>query len=56
MSSRWDKIKAKMGKYAGFYARVLRENQSGLTDNDKIILPPFKYISVHMGVSVSFLL
>jgi hypothetical protein len=36
LSSRWDKIRAETGKYAGFYARVLRENQSGLTDNDKV--------------------
>eukprot|EP00267_Zea_mays_P041815 XP_020393744.1 uncharacterized protein LOC109939811 [Zea mays] len=35
LSSRWDKIRAETGKFAGFYARVLRENQSGLTDNDK---------------------
>jgi hypothetical protein len=36
LSSRWDKIRTEIGKYAGFYARVLRENQSGLTDNDKV--------------------
>jgi hypothetical protein len=36
LSSRWDKIRAETGKFAGFYARVLRENQSGLTDNDKV--------------------
>ena len=38
LSSRWDKIRAETGKFAGFYARVLRENQSGLTDNDKVQL------------------
>jgi hypothetical protein len=36
LSSRWDKIRAKIGKYVVFYARVLRENKSGLTDNDKV--------------------
>jgi hypothetical protein len=36
LSSRWNKIRAKTCKYAGFYVRVLRENQSGLTDNDKV--------------------
>jgi hypothetical protein len=36
LSSRWDKIRAETGKFVGFYARVLRENQSGLTDNDKV--------------------
>lgn len=35
LTSRWDKIKADCGKYASLYARVLRENQSGLTDYDK---------------------
>ena len=38
LSSRWDKIRAETGKFAGFYARVLGENQSGLTDNDKVQL------------------
>jgi hypothetical protein len=41
LSSRWDKIRAETGKFAGFYARVLRENQSGLTDNDKVQLYEF---------------
>jgi hypothetical protein len=36
LSSRWDKITAETGKFAGFYARVLKKNQSGLTDNDKV--------------------
>jgi hypothetical protein len=36
LSSRWDKIRAETSKYVGFYARVLRENQSGLKDNDKV--------------------
>jgi hypothetical protein len=36
LSSRWDKIRAETCKFAGFYARVLRENHSGLTDNDKV--------------------
>jgi hypothetical protein len=41
LSSRWDKIRGETGKFAGFYARVLRENQSGLTDNDKVQLHSF---------------
>jgi hypothetical protein len=36
LSSRWDKIRGETGKFAGFYARVLRENQSDLTDNNKV--------------------
>ncbi|KAL5671151.1 hypothetical protein ACJX0J_015457, partial [Zea mays] len=35
LSSRWDKIRADVSKFSGYYARVLRENQSGLTDDDK---------------------
>ncbi|KAL5678714.1 hypothetical protein ACJX0J_014845, partial [Zea mays] len=35
LSSRWDKIRADVGKFSGCYARVLREKQSGLTDDDK---------------------
>jgi hypothetical protein len=38
LSSRWDKIRADVGKFLGCYARVLRENQSGLTDDDKVQL------------------
>jgi hypothetical protein len=36
LSSRWDKIRADVSKFSGYYARVLRENQSGLTDDDKV--------------------
>ena len=46
LSSRWDKIRAETGKFAGFYARVLRENQSGLTDNDKVHLYEFVILYV----------
>jgi hypothetical protein len=37
-SSRWDKIRADVSKFSGYYARVLREKQSGLTDDDKVTL------------------
>lgn len=37
LSSMRDKIRADVGKYSGYYARVLRENQSGLTNDDKVI-------------------
>jgi hypothetical protein len=36
LSSRWDKIRADVSKFSGYYARVLREKQSGLTDDDKV--------------------
>jgi hypothetical protein len=36
LSSRWDKIRADVSKFSGCYARVLREKQSGLTDDDKV--------------------
>jgi hypothetical protein len=36
LSSRWDKIRAGVSKFSGYYARVLREKQSGLTDDDKV--------------------
>jgi hypothetical protein len=36
LSSRWVKIRADVSKFSGYYARVLRENQSGLTDDDKV--------------------
>lgn len=35
LSSRWDKIRADVSKFSGYYARVLREKQSGLSDDDK---------------------
>jgi hypothetical protein len=38
LNSRWDKIKCECGKFAGYFTRVLRENQSGLTDHDKVFL------------------
>jgi hypothetical protein len=38
LSSRWDKTRADVGKFSGFYVRVLRENQSELTDYDKVII------------------
>jgi hypothetical protein len=36
LSSRWDKIRVDVSKFSGYYARVLREKQSGLTDDDKV--------------------
>ena len=36
LSSRWDKIRADISKFSGYYARVLREKQSGLSDEDKV--------------------
>jgi hypothetical protein len=36
LSSRWDKIRADVSKFSGCYTRVLREKQSGLTDDDKV--------------------
>jgi hypothetical protein len=36
LSSRSDKIRAGVSKFSGYYARVLREKQSGLTDDDKV--------------------
>jgi hypothetical protein len=36
LSSRWDKIRADVSKFSGYYARVPREKQSGLTDDDKV--------------------
>jgi hypothetical protein len=36
LSSRWDKIREDVSKFSGYYARVLREKQSGLTDDDKV--------------------
>ena len=38
LSSRWDKIRADVSKFSGYYARVLREKQSGLSDDDKVRL------------------
>jgi hypothetical protein len=43
LSSRWDKIRADVGKSSGCYARVLRENQSGLTGDDKVQLSEQSY-------------
>jgi hypothetical protein len=36
LSSRWDKIRADVSKFFGYYARVLREKQSGISDEDKV--------------------
>jgi hypothetical protein len=36
LSSRWDKIRGDVSKFSGCYTRVLREKQSGLTDDDKV--------------------
>jgi hypothetical protein len=36
LSSRWDKIRADVSKFSGYYARVLREKQSGMSDEDKV--------------------
>jgi hypothetical protein len=36
LSSRWDKIRADVSKFSGYYARVLREKQSGISDEDKV--------------------
>jgi hypothetical protein len=36
LSSRWYKIRADVSKFSGYYARVLRDKQSGLTDEDKV--------------------
>jgi hypothetical protein len=36
LSSRWEKIRADVSKFSGYYARVLREKQSGLTGDDKV--------------------
>jgi hypothetical protein len=48
LSSRWDKIRADVSKFAGYYARVLREKQSGLTDDDKVtqILPTLNHVQM----------
>ncbi|TVU33323.1 hypothetical protein EJB05_25133 [Eragrostis curvula] len=35
VQSRWDTIKTEVAKFASFYADVLRENRSGLSDADK---------------------
>ncbi|TVU34056.1 hypothetical protein EJB05_15881, partial [Eragrostis curvula] len=35
LQSRWDTIKAEVAKFASYYADVLRENRSGLSDADK---------------------
>ena len=36
LQSRWDIIKAEVGKFASFYADVVRENPSGMSDADKV--------------------
>jgi len=48
LSSRWDKIRADVSKFAGYYARVLREKQSGLTDDDKVtqIFPTLNHLQM----------
>ncbi|PVH63661.1 hypothetical protein PAHAL_2G079300 [Panicum hallii] len=35
LQSRWDIIKAEVGKFSSFYADVIRENPSGMLDADK---------------------
>jgi hypothetical protein len=47
LSSRWDKIRADVSKFSGYYARVLREKQSGLTDDDKVRHIVHSLIHVH---------
>jgi hypothetical protein len=50
LSSRWDKIRADVSKFSGYYARVLREKQSGLTDDDKVSLFVHTLMHVHLTV------
>jgi hypothetical protein len=47
LSSRCDKIRADVSKFSGYYARVLREKQSGLTDDDKVSHIVQSLIHVH---------
>jgi predicted metallopeptidase len=42
-----------VSKLSGYYARVLREKQSGLTDDDKVSLIVQTLIHVHMTVIVN---
>lgn len=67
LSNRWDKIRAQTRKYVGFYARVLRENQSGHTNDDKvtkksqicvtkIVFPCFLYFHLFMTQNCPFVL
>jgi len=35
LQSRWDNVKAEVGKFAAFYANAIRENPSGMSDADK---------------------
>nr|XP_034594732.1 uncharacterized protein LOC117856487 [Setaria viridis] len=37
LQSRWDIIKAEVGKFSSFYADAIRENPSGMSDADKIM-------------------
>jgi hypothetical protein len=52
LSSRWDKIRADVSKFSGYYSRVLREKQSGLTDDDKVTLFTHSIIHVHMTLNM----
>ena len=36
LPSRWDIIKAEVGKFSSFYADAIRENPSGMSDADKV--------------------
>jgi hypothetical protein len=36
LQSRWDNVKAEVGKFAAFYANAIRENPSGMSDADKV--------------------
>ena len=36
LMSRWDFIKAEVSKFSGYMAEMLRMNQSGMNDSDKV--------------------
>jgi hypothetical protein len=52
--TRWDQIKTDCGKYVGFYARVLREIQSGLTDYDKALLTSYVYLFLTLLTATTY--
>lgn len=54
LTSRWDQIKTDCGKYVGFYARVLRENQSGLTGYDKVLLTFYVYLFLTLLTATTY--
>ena len=37
LNKRWDSIKENVSLFSGFYQQVLNRNQSGRTDNDKVV-------------------